>query len=133
MIGGTVSAAVSPAATASFASAVRQRAMGFARRKTTVPSSISEPMAAVPKTSATSGSTVRITSVSRISGASLRPPPRRMSSPTNTGRAASSTISSVRRRPSSPRNVTPTSAPKAVIGLLGPGSRTRSRANRRSG
>ena len=73
---------------------------------------------------------VRITSVSRISGASLRPPPRRISSPTRIGRTARRAMSRIRRRPSRPRSVTTTSAVKAVIG--GPGSQRRSRASRRS-
>ena len=78
--GGTMSTAVRPAATASLARAMRQRATGLTSMKTASRPRSRSRCAAVPMTSAMSGMTVRITSVSRISGASDRPPPSRMSS-----------------------------------------------------
>ena len=68
--GGTTRTAVRTAATSALATAVTERETGFTSWKTSVPSSISEPIAAVPMTSATSGRTVRMTSASRIGGAS---------------------------------------------------------------
>ncbi len=78
IIGGRTSAAVSAAATSVLAIAICQRGTGLRSWKISVPSSISEPSAAVPMTSATSGSTVRMTSVSRTSAESGRPPPIRI-------------------------------------------------------
>ena len=89
-------------------------------------------MAAVPKTSAMSGRTVRITSVSRISGASLRPPPSRMSSPTRTGRARQQHH---QQRPSPAEQAAQRDRRRGprTRSSAAPGSRTRSRASRRSG
>ncbi len=67
---------VAATATASLASATIQRWIGFVRRNTTVPSSISEPRAAVPRMSAISGMTVWTTRTPSTRSASARPPRR---------------------------------------------------------
>ena len=70
--------------------------------------------------SATSGITVRTTSVSSTRSASGRPPLARTSKPIRTGRPARRTSRTVRLRLSSPRRVTSMSATMTLIG--GPGS-----------
>ena len=74
-------AAVAATATRSFANATTQRWIGLISRKTTVPSSISDPSAAVPRTSAISGSTVWTMRTPRTRSTSARPPRRETRQP----------------------------------------------------
>ena len=132
IVDGTSIAAVSVPATAIFATTIVERRIGFVSRWTAVPSSSSEPSAAVPKTSATSGRTTRMTSPSSVGPTSGTPRPlARTMSPTRIGMPARRSMRIVRRRPSRARRVTTAISRKIIAGSRG--RRRRSRANRRSG